>query len=65
MWGFDGNFFEGFSGFLDPFFYTPKQLLVVPHFWGTPIWGSKIDPFLYILFTLVLGHILHKKYVGI
>ena len=37
----------------------------------TPIWGQTWPPlstpasFLYILFTLVLGHILHKKYVGI
>jgi len=27
MWGFDGNFFEGFSRFLDPYFW---------HFLGTP-----------------------------
>jgi len=45
-----------FDPFLDPHLVPPS---------GPPWWWSKIDPFLYILFTLVLGHILHKKYVGI
>ena len=56
-----GTFSRVFRVFSDPFFGP---------FLGTPPadhHGGVIEntPFLYILFTLVLGHILHKKYVGI
>ena len=61
MWGFDGNFFGVFSGLFGPFFGPFLGTPPADHH-GGPL---KIPPFLYILFTLVLGHILHKKYVGI
>ena len=56
-----GTFSSVFRGFWTPFF-DPFQIPLL----GYPPFGGPIGPpFLYILFTLVLGHILHKKYVGI
>ncbi len=57
-----GEFCGFFRVFSPLFFHFFGPLAGVPR--GYPPKSDKIDPFLYILFTLVLGHILQKKYVG-